>query len=592
MSGMPTPPLPGNLPDTTTVKGPGSGSGMDRVKSLLNRLTGGGMTEVQKQLDVSQQQRLADAQLHQKNYNDLSQVITLDADKDIHDADGNLTPKGQLLEMQRRTAFDAWQKAAGVNKESKSVIQKMGEVTDHIVHHRQADKGMPVPPQVGSPANGAASPPGAGGGMPAPPSSSGPSGSTAAAPTAAAAPLNPQAVLGQQMASIEQRRAIERAKGLDVAKAEVEGEQPKRFKQGLVDAGFSEEEATRMTRAKFLGVAGRPKMSKVSYTDPSDPTRTLFGLQDENPYSPGFGSVIDTSGNEVANPGKIVPAMLPSQATTTYNADTGVTAHSVHKVAPSTTGVKGAGSTATPSKSAVPSATSVRTPPTTGSGSSLPATPGGRIPAMAQDWHDNGVAPAAKDKPQVQKYMSENNIEPGVKPTPKEIGLRDDIKKVEPMVDRLEGFLTQNGMTQSGQGGMFSLSAWKSRAETEKAWKEYSAGIPPHDKKLGELIKMAASIKIMGAAPWMSLGRGKYLYSEIVQHLPEPTDTPAQLYEKVVFYRNVLEDAKQSLPPALQGKMAAPPGGATIFSEGSKHWTIPPEHVQEFKKDHPNAVTQ
>jgi hypothetical protein len=174
-----------------------------------------------------------------------------------------------------------------------------------------------------------------------------------------------------------------------------------------------------------------------------------------------------------------------------------------------------------------------------------------RVKAMADDWARGGVQPGQKDRAAVEQYMADNGMEPGQKPTQTEIKLRDDLKKVEPMVDRLEKYLSENNLTKAGEGGMFSPGAWGEKAKVEKAWQEYNAGLPPKDKQLGELVKMAAAIKIMGAAPWMSIGRGKYLFSEVVKHLPNETDTPAQLNEKVKFYRDILEDAKASLPKSL-----------------------------------------
>jgi hypothetical protein len=170
---------------------------------------------------------------------------------------------------------------------------------------------------------------------------------------------------------------------------------------------------------------------------------------------------------------------------------------------------------------------------------------------MAHAWAASGIEPSAKDKPFVEKYMDEHQMQPVQKPTAVERKLNDDIKKVEPMVDKLESFLEDNKLTDVGQGGMFSPSAWYERSKVTKAWEEYSHGLAPKDKQLGQLIKYAAAIKIMGAAPWMTIGRGRYIYSEVVQHLPEPTDTPAQLYEKVQFFRTVLEDARGSLPSSL-----------------------------------------
>jgi hypothetical protein len=197
---------------------------------------------------------------------------------------------------------------------------------------------------------------------------------------------------------------------------------------------------------------------------------------------------------------------------------------------------------------------------------------------MASDWQRNGVQPGVKDRPAVEQYMAANGMEPGVKPTPTEIKLRDDLKKVEPMVDRLEKFLTENDLTKQGEGGIFSISAWEEKGKVQKAWEEYSHGLPPKDKQLGELVKMAAAIKIMGAAPWMSIGRGRYLFSEVVKHLPNETDTPAQLYEKVQFYRGILEDAKNSLPPSLQG-------GASAKGKGGGNSLTPLDRGQGTKDD-------
>ena len=228
----------------------------------------------------------------------------------------------------------------------------------------------------------------------------------------------------------------------------------------------------------------------------------------------------------------VLPSTLPTTRTgsSTYDPSTGTT------------------TTSSTSQKSVPGGKDQTHKPT---GKSSPSSGTGRIKAMADDWSRSGVQPGQKDRAAVEQYMADNGMEPGQKPTQPEIKLRDDLKKVEPMVDRLEKFLTDNKLEKAGEGGMFSPGAWWEKGKVQKAWQEYNAGLPPKDKQLGELVKMAAAIKIMGAAPWMSIGRGKYLFSEVVKHLPNETDTPAQLYEKVKFYRDVLEDAKASLPKSL-----------------------------------------
>lgn len=187
----------------------------------------------------------------------------------------------------------------------------------------------------------------------------------------------------------------------------------------------------------------------------------------------------------------------------------------------------------------------------------------------AMMWSKYGVKPPSKMQVAVEEYMGEHAMTPGTPATPQEKKLAQSLKQVAPKVEELTKFLEDNDLTKEGEGGMFSISAWSERGKVQKAWEEYSHGLPPKDKKLGELIKLAASLKIMGAAPWSSIGRSKYSYEQIVQHLPETTDTPAQLYEKVQFFQTVLEDAKGSIPDYLmEGGQDAPAGPANPYRTG------------------------
>jgi hypothetical protein len=115
------------------------------MKQFLVNLTGGGMPGVQKQLEDAHAKRVADAELYHKNYSDLSSLIAGDTTGKYVDKQGNLTPEGQKVEQQRQTAFQTWQKTAGVTKESKSIIGKLGQFTDKLVHHRKDAAGSRGP---------------------------------------------------------------------------------------------------------------------------------------------------------------------------------------------------------------------------------------------------------------------------------------------------------------------------------------------------------------------------------------------------------------------------------------------------------------
>jgi hypothetical protein len=135
--------------------------------------------------------------------------------------------------------------------------------------------------------------------------------------------------------------------------------------------------------------------------------------------------------------------------------------------------------------------------------------------------------------------------------TPQERQMYDSIKIAEPMVDRLTKFIEDNHLQDQNS---YIFGDHSALAQHMRFY-GYQKGVEP-EKVTSTLIKDAAALKVMGARPWMSMGRGKYLYEDIVQHLPQPTDTPGQLYSKVSWLRdNVLEDAKQSLAGYVQ------PGG-------------------------------
>lgn len=138
--------------------------------------------------------------------------------------------------------------------------------------------------------------------------------------------------------------------------------------------------------------------------------------------------------------------------------------------------------------------------------------------------------------------------------------LWEQLKTVDPMVDRLKNFIESHNL-QNENGLIFGD---RSALRQHLRYQGYTFG-SKQEPITQELIKDAASIQVMGAAPWMRLGRGKYTLEMITPHLPRPTDTPANLYDKIIWLQeNVLQDARNSLeglaPPGGQGAGGQPSG--------------------------------
>lgn len=328
------PPAAGN--DTAPqVTGAGDGGGMDRFRNLISKMSGGGTPLIDQRLQQHHDQRIANASLNQKAYQDLSSTLTRDSDKKYHDDkidDPNnpnkLTPEGLKLEAQRQAAFQAWSKAAGVDKESKSVIQKMGQLADHLVHHRTA--GGQQPGAAGAPpaAGGAASPslrppPGKGEGgdaLPPPPSASAspaPGGGGAGSPATTFQPdpatLNESSLHSRE----EQDRDAASKRKITEEQAKTD---PKAMVDGLIKAGFPREEAMRITSTKLAGAAGRPKIKEEMVPDPDSKTG----------YSKSF--VDELTGQEVSRVKDVAPTRsLITSETDTTNPETNQTTRTVRR---------------------------------------------------------------------------------------------------------------------------------------------------------------------------------------------------------------------------------------------------------------------
>jgi hypothetical protein len=181
-------------------------------------------------------------------------------------------------------------------------------------------------------------------------------------------------------------------------------------------------------------------------------------------------------------------------------------------------------------------------------GTDIPAS---RLKALADKWHNEGIKPPAKYQAAVEEYMEDNKLTAKVKLTSQEQALKDVLAQIEPKVAQLEKTITDNKL--QNKGGM--ADALSSKYQFSK----YRMGMKP-DQVNADVIKAAAALQVMGAAPWMRIGRGKYTFEVISQHLPHPGDSPALLYDKAQFLKGIVDEARQALPDS------GAQGGADIDS--------------------------
>jgi len=535
-------------PTDTPVSGAGSGSTGDQLKDFLTKFTGGGMPMVRQQLDESHAKRVAEADRNHQQYAQLSQVLSGDTQEQYVRKDGTLTEAGQKLELQRKAAFDAWNKAAGTTKEGKSVIGKLGQLTDKLVHHRAAAQeqqpasGLPQPPQGAAPATQGGGPPTSG--MPTPPFVDPRQAQTLPGYTPAG--QDPGTLLARQQAETGEARKLDLYKKQGQADADIKGQEtvaaPKQLHDGLMAAGLSEEEAQKVVREKYSGIAGRPK--SVMYSDPADPTKKLFGTE--------IGGVVyDQQGGVVANAGQVVPSMLPSatSSTSTYNADTGttVTSHTSQKVVPKR---KGGGLAAPPAGG--------------GSAASAPSKPGGRLAAMADDWEQNGVVPSAKDKPQVEKFLKDQGRNAPVTLIPE---AQKTIIAASPVMDQINGLLKDIDDLKLGDN---NKSAYLLPARAE-----YALGHASPEGSLGkDIAGLSLGSVVEAASVLKGTSRSVLALKKALEHTPNPwVDSPKLMKEKLLTIqarlKDVMEDAYK------YGKKGAAVG------YGDSHLPKPPQTADD-----------
>jgi hypothetical protein len=145
-----------------------------------------------------------------------------------------------------------------------------------------------------------------------------------------------------------------------------------------------------------------------------------------------------------------------------------------------------------------------------------------------------------------QREMVDTRLEEKYKfLNPQERRLLDTARQMEPKVAQLEDLISKAGLQNSDDAIWNKNSA----AMQHLRMYAYKAGVKP-DQLHADLIKTAAALQVMGAAPWMQMSRSKYMYETVKQHLPSPTDTPALLYDKAQFLHGIITELKDSLAEA------------------------------------------
>jgi hypothetical protein len=88
----------------------------------------------------------------------------------------------------------------------------------------------------------------------------------------------------------------------------------------------------------------------------------------------------------------------------------------------------------------------------------------------------------------------------------------------------------------------------------------YKHGRNPSDPELTKIFENSALLSVMGASLWSKIGRSRYTFEIIKQHLPKPTDSPGLMYDKVKWLKENVVPAAQD---AIKNPQPDAPSGST-----------------------------
>jgi hypothetical protein len=158
------PPPPSGDPNVD-MQAPGNGGGMDKFRSIISRLSGGGTPAIDKALVAHHDQVMADAKRHADSAKQYYKMVAQARATGKNPVTGQPVTPQELAQWQQQAdgAWADYTKIAGKSKAAKPIIEKMGGMLKHIAgggqqagqQGPQAQQGaqtVPPPPQ------GAASP--------------------------------------------------------------------------------------------------------------------------------------------------------------------------------------------------------------------------------------------------------------------------------------------------------------------------------------------------------------------------------------------------------------------------------------------------
>lgn len=161
---------------------------------------------------------------------------------------------------------------------------------------------------------------------------------------------------------------------------------------------------------------------------------------------------------------------------------------------------------------------------------------GSRAISSVPKAHQDAVTQLIGDNPIIKKFSSAQQAQWDSLPVGERM-LNDFQTKLAAYMQKHPRNMDDKGLT----GVVNKTSAWATS-------KKYAHGMKVDDPELSQLIKDAGYLRVNGAKAFTSIGRNRLVYSDIVKHLPDISDTPAAWQDKADWLgKQVIEPTKETL---------------------------------------------
>jgi hypothetical protein len=204
--GTPTVAAPPSGDPAVDVQGAGNGGGMDKFRSIISRLSGGGTPAIDKALQQHHDEVMADAQRRSANAKSWYSKYMAASRTGKDPVTGQPMTPDEIakLKVNGDKEMAEYGKIAGKSKQAKPLVQQMAGAMKHVIAHHDAAIGQPAGPstQQGSPT---VPPPPQGAAPPSPQSGTVPPPPTGAPTAASATPTPPTAPSSNPLMEAAQR---------------------------------------------------------------------------------------------------------------------------------------------------------------------------------------------------------------------------------------------------------------------------------------------------------------------------------------------------------------------------------------------------